>query len=349
MKINYYLKYEFFITNAMKDFSHYLYFSPYTVLVLLGKEKENKYFSNINLNIKDSINLNKYSKYWGFINTLNKCMRIHHSNQKAYFDLSILEKDPQNFFYLKETEKNEINNENLNDFENKGFIRFKNNNDLEMTLLNCTLVEMQINQYRPDKRFFKISKNLLNILLSDEINNNTNLNSYISENIEELLIFNEDILSLKREEFELRRKAYKFDGTIKLDEDFVSDKHKTIFSYKNFIKLNDFKINSPNRYSKNQGMNKNLGGMNLFMSASIKRDGENNDKVNLGGLAVSWKKIQSLYKDEKIIRNRKKKFTIFERNINRKLSNLDNNIRRKKNKTNTNIIRVKIKEKEQEE
>ena len=91
-------KYEFFITNTQNDFSHFLYYSPYSVLVLYGKEKGKKFFSHIQLNIKESINLHKYSNFWGYINTLNKCLTIDKINQKVYLDLKILEKDQKRFY-----------------------------------------------------------------------------------------------------------------------------------------------------------------------------------------------------------------------------------------------------------
>ena len=335
-------RFEFFITNAIKDFSHFLYLSPYLIFVLIEKKNKRKFFSSINLNIKDTINLNKYSKYWGYINTLNKCMKVHQDSQKAYFDLNILEKDPQQFFYLKNNENYKTNKENIKDLEKQGFIKFKNNHDLEMTLVNCSLVEMIINQHRLDQRFFKIPKNLLNILLSEKIKNNTNLNSYISDYCEQI-IFNDDLLNIKKEELELKRKA-KITGTIKIDEDFASEKHKTIFSLKNLNKLNSF-----NRYSNNPGTNKGLGSFNFFMSSSVKRSVTNN-KMNLGNLGVSWKKIESLSKNENSTRKKEKKLTVFHKKINKKISktNVNDFSDKTKNKTNSNIIQVNLKENEQE-
>jgi hypothetical protein len=339
-------KYEFFITNTQKDFSHYLYISPYTVLVLYGNEDQKKIFSNTNLNIKDSINLNKYSQYWGYINTLNKCMKVDYMKQIIDFDLDILEKNPQKFFYLNKIDKNRKIKENVKDLENYGILKFKNNYDIEMCLVNCLIGEMQINQYKIDKRFYKLPKSLLNVFLSEDMKNNLELNKYISEH-SELILFNDDILNLRKEEIDLKRKAYKADGTIKLDEDFSSEKHKTIFSsFKNINKLNSFKINPSSRYSNNPSINKGLGGLHFFLSASFKRSDSNSNFID--SLGKSLQNLEAFYKKEKILRKKEKKYTTYNRNRNRKLSNtnISEFSERSANKTNTQIIQVNIKENE---
>ena len=339
-------KYEFFITNTQREFSHYLYIAPYTVFVLYGKQDENKIFSNINLNIKDSINLNKYSQYWGYINTLNKCMKVDYMKQIIDFDLDILEKNPQKFFYLNKIDKNRKIKENVKDLENYGILKFKNNYDIEMCLVNCLIGEMQINQYKIDKRFYKLPKSLLNVFLSEDMKNNLELNKYISEH-SELILFNDDILNLRKEEIDLKRKAYKADGTIILDEDFSSEKHKTIFSsFKNINKLNSFKINPSSRYSNNPSINKGLGGLHFFLSASFKRSDSNSNFID--SLGKSLQNLEAFYKKEKILRKKEKKYTTYNRNRNRKLSNtnISEFSERSANKTNTQIIQVNIKENE---
>ena len=342
-------KYEFFITNAHKDFSHYLYIAPYTVYVLYGKQDEKKIYSNINLNIKDSINLNKYSQYWGYINTLNKCMKVEYMKQLIDFDLNILEKNPQKFFYLNKIDKNrknKENKENAKDLENYGILKFKNNYDIEMCLVNCSIAEMQINQYKIDKRFYKVPKSLLNVFLSEDMKHSLELNKYISE-YSELILFNDDILNLRKEEIDLKRKAYKVDGTIKLDEDFSSEKHKTIFSsFKNINKLNSFRINPSSRYSNNPSINKGLGGLHFFLSASFKRSDSNSQFI--GSFGKSLKNLDEFYKKEKILRKKEKKYTTFNKSRDRKLSktNVSDFSERSVNKTNTQIIQVNVKENE---
>ena len=145
----------------------------------------------------------------------------------------------------------------------------------------------------------------------------------------------------------LKRKAYKADGTIKLDEDFSSEKHKTIFSsFKNINKLNSFKINPSSRYSNNPSINKGLGGLHFFLSASFKRSDSNSNFID--SLGKSLQNLEAFYKKEKILRKKEKKYTTYNRNRNRKLSNTNMSefSERSANKTNTQIIQVNIKENE---
>ena len=343
-------KYEFFITNSSKIFSHFLYYSPYSILILYGKEKNKKIFTNIHLNIKESINLKKYSKYWGYMNTLNKCLKIDQNSQKIYLDLQILEKDPKKFFYLKKSEIQKNNQkENLKEFENLGFIKYQNN-EIEMSLLNCAIVEIQITPSKMDKRFYKVPHNLLEIFLSENLKEDNNLNKYLSEFCE-LILFNDDILHIRREEIDLRRKAFQNDGTIKFDEDFQTEKHKTIFSFKNLSKLNSFIINPKNRYSNNPGINKSIGsGMNFYSGENnlIKRS-ETNDNINFAGLGINLRSYDQLYKSQKVKRKYEKKYTVYQRKRDSQISN--KNVKdfenRNHHKNNTNILILDKEEKEE--
>ena len=338
-------KYEFFITNSSKDFSHFLYYSPYSILILYGKEKDKKIFTNIHLNMKESINLKKYSKYWGYMNTLNKCLKIDQNTQKIYLDLKVLENDPKSFFYLKKAEIHKNNQkENIKEFENKGYIKYQNNEDIEMSLLNCAIVEIQITSSKMDKRFYKVPHNLLKIFLSENIKDEQNLNIHISE-FSELILFNDDILNIRREEIDLRRKAFQNDGTIKLDEDFQTEKHKTIFSFKNMNKLNSFRINPKNRYSNNPGLNKSIGGSGIsFYSGDnnfLKRS-ETNDSINFVGLGISFKSYEQLYKSQQVNRKYEKKYTAYQRKRDSKMSkkNVKDFENRYQHKNNTNILKL---------
>ena len=137
-----------------------------------------------------------------------------------------------------------------------------------MSLLNCSIVEIQITPSKMDKRFYKVPTNLLDIFLSENIKDEQNLNIHLSE-FSELILFNDDILNIRREEIDLRRKAFLNDGTVKIDEDFQTEKHKTIFSFKNMNKLNSFRINPKNRYSNNPAINKSIGtGINFYSGDS---------------------------------------------------------------------------------
>ena len=337
-------KYEFFITNSHKDFSHFLYFSPYSILILYGKNKTKNIFTNIHLTLKESINLQKYSKYWGYIDTLNKCLQIH--NQKVNLDLRILEKDPKKFFYLKKKDKNKsVMKENIKDFEKLGYLRYKNNENLEMSLLNCSIVEIQITTTKMDKRFYKVPKELLEIFLTE--NEKNNLNLHISE-YSEFILFNDEILNIRREEIDLRRKAFQNDGTVKLDEDFQTEKHKTIFSFKNMNKLNSFRINPQNRYSNNPAMNKSIGSGITFFSGDgnqIKRS-ETNDKINLVSLGINVKNYDQMCQSQKLNRKFVKKYTVYHSKRESNFSKKNNQeFTRSPHKNNTNVME---KEKEPE-
>ena len=339
-------KYEFFITNSHKDFSHYLYFSPYSILILFGQDKNKSIFTNIHLTLKESINLKKYSNYWGYIDTLNKCLQV--DNQRVNLDLKILEKDPKKFFYLKKNELNKEINENIKDFEKLGYLRYKNNINLEMSIINCSIVEIQISTTKVDKRFYKVPKELLEIFLTEKEKNDFNI--HISE-YSEFILFNDEILNIRREEIDLRRKAFKNDSTVKLDEDFQTEKHKTIFSFKNMNKLNSFRINPQNRYSNNPGMNKSIGsGMTLFSGEGnmIKRS-ETNDKINFVSLGMSFKNYEQLYQSQKVNRKLVKKYTVYHRKSNNNMPKKSiQDFSRGSHKNNTNILKSEEKEPEPE-
>ena len=64
--------YEFFLTKMGENNSLYYALIPYIILMLIKSNKQK--FQKINLNLKESINLIKYKKCWGIINTLFKCM-----------------------------------------------------------------------------------------------------------------------------------------------------------------------------------------------------------------------------------------------------------------------------------
>ena len=330
-------KYEFFITNANKEFSHYLYYSPYSILVLFGKEKEKKFFSKISVNIKESINLYKYSQYWGYMNTLNKCLTINKNNQKIFLNLQILEENPEKFINLQKNENGGgvLGNENIKDLDTEGIIKYNNNYDLEMYLLNCSIVEIQITQFKMDKRFYKVPKDLLDIFLSDNIKDEQNLNMYINDFCDYIL-FNDEIYNLKREEMELRRKALNNDGSVQFVEDFSSEKHKTVFSFKTLNKLNSFRISPLNRYS--SGLSFCSGESNRLKRSETK------EMMNMNGLGFSFKSVEHLNKSQSVNRKFEKKYTtVFHKKraskIHHKNSDLKKFVERTPVKNNTNVMK----------
>ena len=84
--------YEFFMTQIGENHSLYYTFIPFIILTLFG-EKDNKKFQKINLSLKDSINIVKFGKNWGIINTLFKCMFIDKMTNKINFKFELLEDD----------------------------------------------------------------------------------------------------------------------------------------------------------------------------------------------------------------------------------------------------------------
>ena len=88
------------MTQIGENSSIYYTFIPHVILILFG-EKDKK-FQKIILSLKDSINLVKYEKDWGLINTLFKCMFLDKIKNKIFF-----------IFELLEDEKNELYN-NIN-------------------------------------------------------------------------------------------------------------------------------------------------------------------------------------------------------------------------------------------
>ena len=335
-------KYEFFITNTQKNFSHYLYYSPYSILVLSGKEKGKKFFSHIQLNIKESINLKKYSHYWGYLNTLNKCLIIDKNFQNVYLDLKILEQDPTQFFYLKMNDNYKYSNknrENLRDLENKGILRYKNNEDLEMSLLNCSIVEIEISQIRNDKKFYKVPKNLLDIFLSEKMKDEQNLSIYINEYIEAIL-FNEEIYYLKGEEIDLRRKALNTDGIGELDEEYSPENNHTILSVKTMNKLNAFKASPINKYY--SGMKQGIGSLISGISFIKRSETKNEKKINISGIGKKLKFGEKMYKSHNLERNFDKKFTAFHKKRVSEItkSHIKELPFRNKNKSNTEIPKV---------
>ena len=209
-----------------------------------------------------------------------------------------------------------------------------------MILLNCSIVEMHINQFKIFKTFYKVPKSLLDIFLNEKMNDGEHLNIYINENCEDIL-FNNEILNLGREEFELRRKALNKDHTMNLGEDFSSEKYENNFSFKNLNKLNSFKI-APNRY--NTGANYNSADSNY-----IKRS-ETVNKKKYNGLGMSYKSLEHINKSQKVNRKSDKKYTVFQKKRNSKMPKNNNKdfLERNPNKTNTDIIKVDENDKDNE-
>ena len=188
-------KYEFFITEARRQYSQYLYISSYEILFFYGRNKT-KFNVDKYMSIKDSINLNKYSLYWGYMNTIMKCLYIDNRNKKVLFDFNILEKDPAKYLELKLKTKlglgvmDKNNIENLKNFYNQGYMFYRQEELLvDMYFINFIIVEPCITRLNFQKYKFRVPKDLLDIIINDK-DAIHNLSSYIS-------IFSEEILSNK--------------------------------------------------------------------------------------------------------------------------------------------------------
>ena len=169
--------YEFFLTHIEDNYSKYYTFIPFIILIVFGKK--NKKFQKINLNMKESINLVKFGKKWGMINTLFKCMFFDKTKDKIFFKFELLE-DNDNELYKAITERNNQNNnylktENLNDKINSNdindIINEKEKNKIpikykdkmyEILLLDFTLQKIIITQKDSENKYYTIPQNILN-------------------------------------------------------------------------------------------------------------------------------------------------------------------------------------------
>ena len=169
--------YEFFLTRIEDNYSKYYTFIPFIILIVFGKK--NKKFQKINLNMKESINLVKFGKKWGMINTLFKCMFFDKTKDKIFFKFELLE-DNDNELYKAITERNNQNNnylktENLNDKINSNdindIINEKEKNKIpikykdkmyEILLLDFTLQKIIITPKDSENKYYTIPQNILN-------------------------------------------------------------------------------------------------------------------------------------------------------------------------------------------
>ena len=169
--------YEFFLTSIEDNYSKYYTFIPFIILIVFGKK--NKKFQKINLNMKESINLVKFGKKWGMINTLFKCMFFDKTKDKIFFKFELLE-DNDNELYKAITERNNQNNnylktENLNDKINSNdindIINEKEKNKIpikykdkmyEILLLDFTLQKIIITPKDSENKYYTIPQNILN-------------------------------------------------------------------------------------------------------------------------------------------------------------------------------------------
>ena len=201
-------KYEFFITDAKKEHSRYFYISSYDILFFYGR-KENLLFNQKKMNLKDCLNLYKFSNYWGYMDTLMKCLLLLKNENKVLFDFKILEKSPSKYFKIRANTSNAINEvdksnlDNLKNFYQQGYMFYRREDLLiDIYLINFNIVEPIIIRLNFERHNYKIPKELLNIITTKK-NIFNNINKYISE-FSDLILLNKGILNLNVEDFKRR-------------------------------------------------------------------------------------------------------------------------------------------------
>ena len=377
-------KYEFFITDAKREHSQYLYISSYEILFFYGRNQE-KFNIHKHMSIKDSINLNKYSLYWGYMNTIMKCLHIDKKNKKVLFDFNILEKDPAKYFQLKLKtkiglgimDKNHI--ENLNIFYNQGYMFYRKEELLvDMYFINFIIIEPCITRLNLQKYKFRVPKDLLDIITNDK-NAIHDLNSYISMFSEEILS-NNGILNLNFEDFKRRvdnknlskgmqERLKRFSlglinksNTIKVPSSAMNentDIKKTNSNFKRGVSsggmgslFGNSLLNIVENYKKSE--TKKFGG-SLFVNNNNKIDETKTMENKKAPKKLSiWNKVKSLKKHEKDeiqeIKEIKEPKEIQEKKLNRQISFFNPvNINVIENDSENNTEDKKIKEEKEKE
>ena len=147
--------FEIYISEINDNFSNYYIFNPY--IIILSSFKKN-YYQEIHLTLKESKILYKYGKYWGIMNTLLKCINFNNDlNKKFNFKFDLLDNlSPQ---YLQ-------TNENKNKYK-KEQIKFSFNK-FEITVYDCSLKKIIINNSQKVEKLLIIPKNFLKLILGHQ-------------------------------------------------------------------------------------------------------------------------------------------------------------------------------------
>ena len=185
------------------------------------------------MTLKESKNIIKFGKSWGIINTLFKCMFIDTLKNIIFFKFNLLE-DEKNELYkitLEENSKQNSSNNNIKlkslenhkiginnsvkkvssknatfkEKENDNFQTKYKDNMFEISLLNCTLLKINITSFKSENKYYVIPPNILKCIFSIKDENkifNTNfinvskIAKCIGENSYELILAKEaDIIS----------------------------------------------------------------------------------------------------------------------------------------------------------
>ena len=111
--------------------------------MIFGQKKKKK-FQKIILNLKECINLIKFQKCWGIINTLFKCMSLDKMKNDISFKLDLLENDENEKTDDIEEERNKMNNNNQN-IENINNTNLNYFNIQKVSTKNKSIREKQVN------------------------------------------------------------------------------------------------------------------------------------------------------------------------------------------------------------
>ena len=243
------------------------------------------------MNLKDSINLFKFGQKWGMINTLFKCMFLDKMKNRIFFKFELLEDDKIEILNSIKQENNKINksqkilnlNTEINSSNNlikkvlsKGLgmkekekykmqTRYKDRM-YEISLLNCSLRNINITSNSSEDKYYIVPRNILNAIFSlDDINNifDTSytdislMGKYIGENSKSILNAKEsNNISEEqkmKDEADLENDLYRDDIPKK-----ENIQKKNLFVKKLLKRLNTFQMNLRNNNSQKQEMKKEI-------------------------------------------------------------------------------------------
>ena len=286
--------FSFYLSEMGKNYSNFYIFIPYIILVLSGEYQ--KRYQKINLTWKESKNLLKFKNYWGIINTLLKCMLIDNITNDIFFRFELLDSisNDLNKIIIKENSKSNNNNTKNNKNNNMKNALFNNKNTsikniyyykekdreknrtkyetdkLEISVLDCSLKKININQIKSESKYYKIpqklSKEIFEIKTDKELfNTNFNDASIIAKCIGECSksIINAPEENIKNEEQKMMKKA-KDSMFIKIIDKFKTEKNNTIQINK--IMTNTFDKYSPLKIRENS-INRNYTPGKAFKNA----------------------------------------------------------------------------------
>ena len=183
-------KYEFFLTQIGENYSFHYSFVPNIILVLFGEQK--KKFQKINMNIKESKNLNKFGQNWGIINTLFKYMFLDKTKNKIFFRFDLLEDENDELYNAILTEKIKncildedslcnldidknskynfkkgINKNSIKKNQEKEAVQTKYKDKIyEISLLKCTLLKINITSIKAEYKYYQIPSDILKHIFS---------------------------------------------------------------------------------------------------------------------------------------------------------------------------------------